>query len=235
MNEIPGGGGDGFTAVFTEGGNKLVGASDLDVLIDHLGAHSSPARAARATPATGRITVLSVTPGSTTRTRQCDGAASRQAPPRPRPQNRPAGRFADADGVLPAGPAPGARCGAGAVRCGAGGAGCRSASRCVRGASRRGASWRGASSRALCPVVRPAVRIPRCVSAVVRGGVQERVPLRPAVRHGVVRVPRCVMPWCVRRCVMPRCIRAASCRAASCRAYVPPCRQSPHARAQRSG
>ncbi|WP_236241453.1 bifunctional UDP-sugar hydrolase/5'-nucleotidase [Streptomyces sp. CC228A] len=56
MNEFLAGGGDGFT-VFTEGGNKLVGASDLDVLIDYLGAHSS-AGAPLAPPATGRITVL---------------------------------------------------------------------------------------------------------------------------------------------------------------------------------
>ncbi|OII70339.1 bifunctional UDP-sugar hydrolase/5'-nucleotidase [Streptomyces sp. CC77] len=56
MNEFLAGGGDGFT-VFTEGKNKLVGASDLDVLIDYLGAHSS-AGAPLAPPATGRITVL---------------------------------------------------------------------------------------------------------------------------------------------------------------------------------
>ncbi|MEU5975775.1 bifunctional metallophosphatase/5'-nucleotidase [Streptomyces sp. NPDC047315] len=56
MNEFLTGGGDGF-AVFKEHKNKLVGASDLDVLIAYLGAHSSPT-APLAPPALGRITVV---------------------------------------------------------------------------------------------------------------------------------------------------------------------------------
>ncbi|GAB2624935.1 bifunctional metallophosphatase/5'-nucleotidase [Streptomyces capparidis] len=56
MNEFLGGGGDGFP-VFKEGKNKLVGASDLEILLAYLGAHSS-AGAPLAPPATDRITVI---------------------------------------------------------------------------------------------------------------------------------------------------------------------------------
>ncbi|WP_149181316.1 bifunctional metallophosphatase/5'-nucleotidase [Streptomyces sp. TRM49041] len=56
MNEFLGGGGDGFP-VFTEGKNKLVGASDLEIFLAYLGAHSS-ADAPIAPPAVGRITVV---------------------------------------------------------------------------------------------------------------------------------------------------------------------------------
>ncbi|AXE77037.1 bifunctional metallophosphatase/5'-nucleotidase [Streptomyces atratus] len=56
MNEFLAGGGDGFAA-FTEGTNKLVGASDLDVLLDYLAAHSS-ADAPIAPPAAGRINIV---------------------------------------------------------------------------------------------------------------------------------------------------------------------------------
>ncbi|MBT2391282.1 bifunctional metallophosphatase/5'-nucleotidase [Streptomyces sp. ISL-1] len=56
MNEFLAGGGDGF-AVLKEHKNKLVGASDLDILIAYLAAHSS-ASAPLAPPATGRITVV---------------------------------------------------------------------------------------------------------------------------------------------------------------------------------
>ncbi|MFD7444553.1 bifunctional metallophosphatase/5'-nucleotidase [Streptomyces sp. NPDC059909] len=56
MNEFLAGGGDGF-AVLKEHRNKLVGASDLDVLTAYFAAHSSPS-APLAPPATGRITVV---------------------------------------------------------------------------------------------------------------------------------------------------------------------------------
>lgn len=56
MNEFLAGGGDGFP-VFKEHKNKLVGASDLEILIAYLAAHSS-ASAPLAPPATGRITVV---------------------------------------------------------------------------------------------------------------------------------------------------------------------------------
>ncbi|MFC5804030.1 bifunctional metallophosphatase/5'-nucleotidase [Streptomyces formicae] len=56
MNEFLAGGGDGFT-VLKEHKNKLVGASDLDVLTAYFAAHSSAA-APLAPPATGRITVV---------------------------------------------------------------------------------------------------------------------------------------------------------------------------------
>lgn len=56
MNEFLAGGGDGF-AVLKEHKNKLVGASDLDVLIAYLAAHSS-ASAPLAPPVPGRITVV---------------------------------------------------------------------------------------------------------------------------------------------------------------------------------
>ncbi|MFF3552342.1 bifunctional metallophosphatase/5'-nucleotidase [Streptomyces tsukubensis] len=56
MNEFLSGGGDGF-AVLKEHKNKLVGASDLDVFIGHLGANSSAA-SPLVPPATGRITVV---------------------------------------------------------------------------------------------------------------------------------------------------------------------------------
>jgi 5'-nucleotidase len=56
MNEFLAGGGDGF-AVLKEHKNKLVGASDLDILNAYLAAHSS-ASAPLAPPATGRITVV---------------------------------------------------------------------------------------------------------------------------------------------------------------------------------
>ncbi|MER7829516.1 bifunctional metallophosphatase/5'-nucleotidase [Streptomyces sp. NPDC095602] len=56
MNEFLAGGGDGFAAL-GQGANKLVGASDLDVFIAYLGAHSSP-QAPLAPPATDRITVV---------------------------------------------------------------------------------------------------------------------------------------------------------------------------------
>ncbi|MEU2112111.1 bifunctional metallophosphatase/5'-nucleotidase [Streptomyces sp. NPDC019507] len=56
MNEFLAGGGDGF-AVLKEHKNKLVGASDLDLLNAYFAAHSSPA-APLAPPATGRITVV---------------------------------------------------------------------------------------------------------------------------------------------------------------------------------
>ncbi|MFV2118524.1 bifunctional metallophosphatase/5'-nucleotidase [Streptomyces sp. Act-28] len=56
MNEFLSGGGDGFAAL-GQGTDKLVGASDLDVFIAYLGAHSS-ADAPRAPPAADRITVV---------------------------------------------------------------------------------------------------------------------------------------------------------------------------------
>ncbi|WP_406401231.1 bifunctional metallophosphatase/5'-nucleotidase [Streptomyces sp. NBC_00879] len=56
MNEFLAGGGDGFP-VFKEHKNKLVGASDLEILNAYLAAHSS-ASAPLAPPATGRITVV---------------------------------------------------------------------------------------------------------------------------------------------------------------------------------
>ena len=56
MNEFLAGGGDGF-AVLKEHKNKLVGASDLDVLIAYMAAHSS-ASSPLAPPATDRITVV---------------------------------------------------------------------------------------------------------------------------------------------------------------------------------
>ncbi|MCM2577292.1 bifunctional metallophosphatase/5'-nucleotidase [Streptomyces meridianus] len=56
MNEFLAGGGDGF-AVFKEGGNKLVGASDLDALTAYLGAHSS-AESPLAPPKADRITIV---------------------------------------------------------------------------------------------------------------------------------------------------------------------------------
>ncbi|WP_351229917.1 bifunctional metallophosphatase/5'-nucleotidase [Streptomyces sp. NPDC002133] len=56
MNEFLAGGGDGF-AVLKEHQNKLVGASDLDVLTAYFAAHSSAA-APLAPPATDRITVV---------------------------------------------------------------------------------------------------------------------------------------------------------------------------------
>ncbi|MFI2348749.1 bifunctional metallophosphatase/5'-nucleotidase [Streptomyces sp. NPDC019443] len=56
MNEFLAGGGDGF-AVLKEHKNKLVGASDLDILNAYLAAHSS-ASAPLAPPVTGRITVV---------------------------------------------------------------------------------------------------------------------------------------------------------------------------------
>ncbi|MFI1017903.1 bifunctional metallophosphatase/5'-nucleotidase [Streptomyces sp. NPDC020965] len=56
MNEFLTGGGDGF-AVLKEHTNKLVGASDLDVLLTYLATNSS-ATAPLAPPAIGRITVV---------------------------------------------------------------------------------------------------------------------------------------------------------------------------------
>ncbi|MFG3498574.1 bifunctional metallophosphatase/5'-nucleotidase [Streptomyces sp. NPDC047928] len=56
MNEFLSGGGDGFP-VFKEGGNKLVGGSDLDVFTAYLGAHSSAA-SPLTPPAADRITVV---------------------------------------------------------------------------------------------------------------------------------------------------------------------------------
>ncbi|MGI5398068.1 bifunctional metallophosphatase/5'-nucleotidase [Streptomyces sp. CA-135486] len=56
MNEFLAGGGDGFP-VLKEHKNKLVGASDLEVLNAYLAAHSS-ASAPLAPPVTGRITVV---------------------------------------------------------------------------------------------------------------------------------------------------------------------------------
>ncbi|MER7049870.1 bifunctional metallophosphatase/5'-nucleotidase [Streptomyces jumonjinensis] len=56
MNEFLSGGGDGFS-VLKEHRNKVVGASDLDVFIGYLAAHSS-ASSPLAPPATGRITVV---------------------------------------------------------------------------------------------------------------------------------------------------------------------------------
>ncbi|MFF0450432.1 bifunctional metallophosphatase/5'-nucleotidase [Streptomyces sp. NPDC004609] len=56
LNEFLAGGGDGFS-VLKEHSNKLVGTSDLDVLIAYLGAHSS-ASSPLAPPALGRITVV---------------------------------------------------------------------------------------------------------------------------------------------------------------------------------
>ncbi|MGW1882121.1 bifunctional metallophosphatase/5'-nucleotidase [Streptomyces sp. NPDC001970] len=56
MNEFLAGGGDGF-AVLKEHRNKLVGASDLDVLTAYFASHSSAA-APLAAPATDRITVV---------------------------------------------------------------------------------------------------------------------------------------------------------------------------------
>ncbi|GAA4912781.1 bifunctional metallophosphatase/5'-nucleotidase [Streptomyces coeruleoprunus] len=56
MNEFLSGGGDGFPAL-AQGKNKLVGASDLDVFIAYLGAHSS-AGSPLTPPAADRITVV---------------------------------------------------------------------------------------------------------------------------------------------------------------------------------
>lgn len=56
MNEFLGGGGDGF-AVFKEGQNKLVGASDLDILIEYLTAHATES-APLAPPSANRITIV---------------------------------------------------------------------------------------------------------------------------------------------------------------------------------
>ncbi|WP_190126431.1 bifunctional metallophosphatase/5'-nucleotidase [Streptomyces inusitatus] len=56
MNEFLSAGGDGF-AVLKEHRNKVVGASDLDVFIGHLTAHSSAA-APLTPPAVGRVTVV---------------------------------------------------------------------------------------------------------------------------------------------------------------------------------
>ncbi|MFF2780748.1 bifunctional metallophosphatase/5'-nucleotidase [Streptomyces sp. NPDC058052] len=56
MNEFLSGGGDGFAA-FAQGKDKLVGASDLDVLVAYLAAHA-PADAPLAPPALGRINVV---------------------------------------------------------------------------------------------------------------------------------------------------------------------------------
>ncbi|MER8002749.1 bifunctional metallophosphatase/5'-nucleotidase [Streptomyces sp. NPDC095613] len=56
MNEFLAGGGDGFP-VFTEGKNKLVGASDLDMLNAYLAANSS-AQSPLAPPSADRITFL---------------------------------------------------------------------------------------------------------------------------------------------------------------------------------
>ncbi|GGQ06249.1 bifunctional metallophosphatase/5'-nucleotidase [Streptomyces roseolilacinus] len=56
MNEFLSGGGDGFTAL-GQGANKRVGASDLEVFIAYLGAHSS-ADAPLTPPAADRITVV---------------------------------------------------------------------------------------------------------------------------------------------------------------------------------
>ncbi|MFH8984168.1 bifunctional metallophosphatase/5'-nucleotidase [Streptomyces varsoviensis] len=56
MNEFLTGGGDGFPA-FKEGRNKLVGASDLDLFVAYLKAHSTPS-APLAPPPADRITVL---------------------------------------------------------------------------------------------------------------------------------------------------------------------------------
>jgi 5'-nucleotidase len=56
MNEFLAAGSDGFP-VLKEHKNKLVGASDLDVLVAYLGAHSS-ASAPLAPPALGRITIV---------------------------------------------------------------------------------------------------------------------------------------------------------------------------------
>ncbi|MFH8366400.1 bifunctional metallophosphatase/5'-nucleotidase [Streptomyces sp. NPDC018031] len=56
MNEFLSGGGDGFP-VLKEGKNKLVGASDLDVLNAYLGAHSS-AQSPLAPPKADRITIV---------------------------------------------------------------------------------------------------------------------------------------------------------------------------------
>jgi 5'-nucleotidase len=55
MNEFLGGGGDGFTAI-RNGQKVFVGKSDLDVLIDYLGLHSSEA-APYPVPTGGRITL----------------------------------------------------------------------------------------------------------------------------------------------------------------------------------
>ena len=55
MNEFLGGGGDGFTAI-RNGTKSFVGKSDLDVLIDYLGTHSSQA-APYPVPTGGRITL----------------------------------------------------------------------------------------------------------------------------------------------------------------------------------
>ncbi|AXU13611.1 bifunctional metallophosphatase/5'-nucleotidase [Streptomyces clavuligerus] len=56
INEFLTGGGDGFP-VLREHKNKIVGASDLDVLLAYLGANSTPT-APLAPPALGRITVV---------------------------------------------------------------------------------------------------------------------------------------------------------------------------------
>lgn len=56
VNEFLGGGGDGF-AVFKEGVNKLVGASDLDVLTAYLAAHATAA-SPLAPPPANRITIV---------------------------------------------------------------------------------------------------------------------------------------------------------------------------------
>ena len=58
MNEFLAGGGDGFAALVKEHKNKLVGASDLDVL-QRLPGGATPRRAAPlAPPAADRITVV---------------------------------------------------------------------------------------------------------------------------------------------------------------------------------
>ncbi|MEV0261460.1 bifunctional metallophosphatase/5'-nucleotidase [Streptomyces sp. NPDC050617] len=56
MNEFLTGGGDGFPA-FKEGRNKLVGASDLDLFVAYLKAHSTPS-APLAPPPADRITII---------------------------------------------------------------------------------------------------------------------------------------------------------------------------------
>ncbi|MFE7115251.1 bifunctional metallophosphatase/5'-nucleotidase [Streptomyces sp. NPDC057654] len=56
MNEFLTGGGDGFPA-FKEGKNKLVGASDLDLFVAYLKAHSTPS-APLAPPLADRITMI---------------------------------------------------------------------------------------------------------------------------------------------------------------------------------
>ncbi len=56
MNEFLTGGGDGFPA-FKEGRNKLVGASDLDLFVAYLKAHSTPS-APLSPPPADRITII---------------------------------------------------------------------------------------------------------------------------------------------------------------------------------